>query len=78
MSSIAFGEKSAACKISIVLVNNTSSLRVSSESEFDENKRTDLIRVLNQVQVKMRNDVLFADGSFISGSGSPHVYFETQ
>lgn len=45
---------------------------------FDENKRTDLIRVLNQVQVKMRNDVLFADGSFISGSGSPHVYFETQ
>jgi hypothetical protein len=44
---------------------------------FDENKRTELIRVLNQVRVRMRNDILFADGSFISGSGSPYVYFNS-
>lgn len=43
---------------------------------FDENKRTDLVRVLNQVQIRMKNDILFADGSFISGS--PYVYFKTQ
>lgn len=45
------------------------------EFTFDENKRSDLLRVLNQVQIRMRNDVLFADGSFVSGSGSPQVYF---
>lgn len=44
------------------------------EFTFDENKRTDLIRVLNQVQVKMKNDILFAEGSFVSGS--PSTYFK--
>lgn len=42
---------------------------------FDENKRSELIRILNQVQIRMKNDLLFADGSFVSGSGSPRVYF---
>ena len=35
---------------------------------IDENGRSDLIKVLSQVQIKMRNNTLFADGSFISGS----------
>lgn len=42
---------------------------------FDENKRSDLIRVLNQVQVRMKNDLLFADGRFISRAVSPLAFF---
>lgn len=41
---------------------------------IDENERTDLITTLNQVEIKMRNDILFADGRFISHS--PKVYFK--
>ncbi|NLY42632.1 MAG: EAL domain-containing protein [Clostridiaceae bacterium] len=44
------------------------------EFTFDENKRTELIRVLNQVQIKMKNDILFADGNFVSIS--PNSYFK--
>jgi len=35
---------------------------------FGENERADLIRVLNQVQVRMKNNMLFSDGSFVSVS----------
>lgn len=42
---------------------------------FDENKRTELVKVLNQVQIRMRNDSTFADGSFVSGS--PYAYFNS-
>lgn len=42
---------------------------------MDENDRVDLIKTLNQVQIKMRNDILFADGSFIKGS--PLAYFNS-
>lgn len=40
---------------------------------IDENERQGIIRVLNQVQIRMRNNILFADGSFISES--PSVYY---
>lgn len=43
---------------------------------INENERTDLITILNQVQVKIRNDILFADGRFTSHS--PNVYFKLQ
>lgn len=46
------------------------------EFTFDENKRTDLIDILNRVQIKMKNNILFADGSFISES--PYFYFKPQ
>lgn len=35
---------------------------------IDENERMDLIRILNEVQIKMRKNALFAEGSFISGT----------
>lgn len=35
---------------------------------IDENSRVDLIKVLNQVQICIKNDILFADGRFISGT----------
>ena len=35
------------------------------EFTIDENERTNLTRILNQVQVKMRNNILFAEGDFI-------------
>lgn len=35
---------------------------------IDENERVDIIRILNQVQIRMRNNLLFADGSFVSVS----------
>lgn len=44
------------------------------EFTFDENKRTELTGVLNQAQIKIRNNVLFAEGSFVQGSHK--VYFE--
>lgn len=44
------------------------------EFTFDENKRTELTRVLNMTQVKMKNNILFSDGSFVSES--PGVYFK--
>ena len=37
------------------------------EFRIDENDREDLVRILNEVQIKMRNNILFAEGSFISG-----------
>jgi len=42
---------------------------------MDENDRVDLIKTLNQVQIKMRNDILFAEGSFIKVS--PVAYFNS-
>ena len=44
------------------------------EFTFDENKRVDLIRILNQVQIRMKNNIGFADGSFISET--PVLYFK--
>ncbi|MGN9165860.1 EAL domain-containing protein [Tissierellaceae bacterium HCP3S3_D8] len=41
---------------------------------FGENERVDLIRVLNQVQIKMRNNMAFAKGRFISDP--PILYFK--
>ncbi|MFA7412011.1 MAG: GGDEF domain-containing phosphodiesterase, partial [Tissierellaceae bacterium] len=42
--------------------------------EVDENERMELVRVLNSVQIKMRKNVLFAEGSFFPGN---HLqYFE--
>lgn len=38
------------------------------EFTIDENERGDLIGDLNQVQIKIRKNILFAEGSFISGS----------
>ena len=35
---------------------------------IDENERSNLIKTLNQVQIKMKRNGLFAEGSFISGS----------
>lgn len=35
---------------------------------MDENERTELIKELNQVQVKKKNNIFFAEGSFISMS----------
>lgn len=43
------------------------------EFVFDENERTVLTRVLNQFQIKMRNNVGFSEGRFISHS--PLSYF---
>lgn len=43
------------------------------EFTFDEKSREDLIKVLNQVQIKMRNNIGFAEGNFISDS--PLRYF---
>jgi len=43
---------------------------------FDENDRSDIIKELNEVQIKMRNNILFADGSFVSGSAG--LYFSAQ
>lgn len=45
------------------------------EFAVDENERADLIKILNQVQVKMRKDILFSEGSFISGSAE--LYFSS-
>ena len=41
---------------------------------FDENKRVDLIRILNQVQIKMKNNMVFSEGSFVSET--PALYFK--
>lgn len=40
------------------------------EFTIDETDRDKLVSILNQVQVKMRNDLLFADGNFVSKSAS--------
>jgi diguanylate cyclase (GGDEF)-like protein/PAS domain S-box-containing protein len=45
------------------------------EFSLDENERTNLIRILNNVQIKMKNNPLFADGSFVASS--PSIYFKT-
>jgi diguanylate cyclase (GGDEF)-like protein/PAS domain S-box-containing protein len=38
------------------------------EFTIDENKRTELTGVLNLAQIKIRNNILFAEGSFVSSS----------
>lgn len=42
------------------------------EFKVDENERMELIRILNKVQIKMRKDVLFAEGNFFPGN---HVQY---
>lgn len=42
------------------------------EFRADENERMELIRILNMVQIKMRKNILFAEGSFFSGN---HVQY---
>lgn len=41
---------------------------------IDENERVNLIRILNQVQIKIKKNTLIAEGDFISGS--PRKYFK--
>lgn len=43
------------------------------EFAMDENERGEIVRILNLVQIKMRKDILFAEGNFITES--PFVYF---
>lgn len=38
------------------------------EFNVDENQRAELIKILNLVQIKMRNNILFAEGRFVSDS----------
>ncbi|MGO1469271.1 MAG: EAL domain-containing protein [Tissierella sp.] len=38
------------------------------EFRVDENERESLIKILNELQIKMRNDILFDQGDFISDS----------
>jgi len=45
------------------------------EFAMDENEREDIIRTLNQVQINMRNRILFAKGSFVSCS--PARFFKS-
>jgi len=45
------------------------------EFTVDENERADLIKILNQVQIKMRNDILFSEGNF--SSDSAELYFNS-
>jgi len=40
---------------------------------IDEQERTDLVKILNQVQIKMNKSLLFAEGSFVSMS--PAAFF---
>lgn len=42
------------------------------EFTIDENERTELIRILNQVQFKIRKNEIFAEGSFVSGTYSQY------
>lgn len=44
------------------------------EFTIDENERMELTRLLNQVQIKMRKNVLFAEGNFVPQN--PGVYFK--
>ncbi len=44
------------------------------EFNIDENERTELIRILNQVQIKKRKSVVFAEGNFVTVS--PVNYFK--
>ena len=46
------------------------------EFTIDENERMDLTKILNQVQIKMKNNILCAEGDFISIS--PNAYFKSQ
>ncbi|MGI6332459.1 MAG: EAL domain-containing protein [Zhaonellaceae bacterium] len=45
------------------------------EYVIDENERIDLVKIFNQVQIKMKHDILFAEGSFVSSS--PAAYFNS-
>lgn len=40
----------------------------------DENERADLVKILNQVQIRMKNDILFDEGNFITIG--PNSYFQ--
>jgi hypothetical protein len=40
----------------------------------DENERADLVKILNQVQIRMKNDILFDEGNFITIG--PNSYFK--
>jgi hypothetical protein len=40
----------------------------------DENERAGLVKILSLVQIRMKQDSLFADGNFITSS--PNVYFK--
>ena len=44
------------------------------EFTIDENERTSLTGILNHVQIKMRNNILFTDGRFVSKSA--RAYFK--
>jgi len=44
------------------------------EFTIDENERVNLIRILNQVQIKIRKNIMFSEGSFISVSD--YAYFK--
>jgi len=69
------GEEIRVCG-NIVWANETDNDLYEYGVEFliDENERMRVIRVLNQVQIRMRNNLLFADGSF--ASVSPNVYYK--
>jgi len=41
---------------------------------IDDNMLDDLVKILYQVEIKMKRDVFFADGRFVSGS--PDIYFK--
>lgn len=45
------------------------------EFTIDEDVREDLVRIFNTVQIKMRKDILFAEGDFITTS--PQSFFST-
>ena len=44
------------------------------EFTIDENERTSLTGILNQVQIKMRNNMIFVDGRFVSETS--RAYFK--
>jgi len=69
------GEEIRVCG-NIVWANETDNDLYEYGVEFliDENERMRVIRVLNQVQIRMRNNLLFADGTFVSVS--PNVYYK--
>ncbi|HCX64455.1 MAG TPA: hypothetical protein DHN33_04505 [Eubacteriaceae bacterium] len=44
--------------------------------EIDEDERTHLVKELSQIQIKMRKDIVFVDGSFTKAS--PYRYFNAK
>lgn len=47
--------------------------RYGVEFHCDDNKRTELVKIFSIAQIKMRNDIMFADGNFVSEN--PFQYF---